>query len=172
MCVCAHVCMCMWGPEEGDKSLRAQITGSCELPDRGVGNQTRLLCSGGTGITLNHWAISPIFSHIVFFCLIRNTLRFLIFQHLFLWFMNEQCSKYLWTVRGSNIISTVKLILLFIWCIFSYKLLLIKDEWYMPTPILTSTKIFARVNVQWLPNISHSPIPITMTPSCTISLIL
>lgn len=35
VCVCAHECRYSWRPEALDP---AEVTGSCELPDVGVGN--------------------------------------------------------------------------------------------------------------------------------------
>lgn len=34
------VCLCMWRPEEGVRFPGAGVTGSCELPDLGTGDQT------------------------------------------------------------------------------------------------------------------------------------
>ena len=44
ICVgCVYVSVQEGRPEEGVRSLRAGITGSCELPDVGAGNRTRVL---------------------------------------------------------------------------------------------------------------------------------
>lgn len=53
MCACVYPCFCVQvcaheyrflsSPEEGVESLGAEITGECELPDVGAGNQARVI---------------------------------------------------------------------------------------------------------------------------------
>lgn len=47
ICACAHVCRCLWRPEEG-RFPETGVSGSYELPDMGAENRTQFLCKSNT----------------------------------------------------------------------------------------------------------------------------
>lgn len=63
LCICMHV-TCVWVacvgvlglPENGVKSLGAEVLESCELPEVGTGNRTQVRRAANI---LNHWSICP-----------------------------------------------------------------------------------------------------------------
>lgn len=48
LCICVYVqhivCRCLWRPEEGVRFPRSEVTSGCQLPDKGAGQQTQVLC--------------------------------------------------------------------------------------------------------------------------------